>query len=107
MASRQDLENLLAIILVIFLIIICLYAIKSLDNEKLLVLSQDSQWIAVTFAFIVIFLSFEGIHENDLIIILIGAIIIMISTMLFLALNKLDSSNNNNDNNNVTYDEDI
>jgi len=114
MATRKDLENLLAIILVIFFIIMCLYAIKSLDNEKLLVLDNDASWISITFAFIIIFLSFEGVHENNIIIILIGAIIIIISTMLFLAISRTSPSysttnddNNNDITTNITYDEDI
>lgn len=98
MASRKDLENLLAIILVIFFIIICAYAIRSLNDENVLVLENDANWIAVTFAFIVIFLNLKlNIQKikNNLIIVLIGAIIIMISTMLFLALSKTRPSNNN------------
>ena len=99
MASRKDLENLLAIILVVFFIIICAYAIRSLNDERLLVLEEDAEWIAVIFALAIIFLSIEGVNENDLIIVLVGAIIIVISTMLFLALYRSSPPNTSKDNN--------
>lgn len=99
MSTRADLENLIAFILSVFLIVLILYAFKALSDETRYIVLQDATWFSTSFALIIIFLSFEGIHENDLIIILTIANLAIMIAMMAVSLVDRDftSSNDSND----------
>ena len=93
---HSNLQDLLILFLAIFLIIIIWFAFKTLNDETLFVIIQDTTWISIMLLIVVIIFSLGNIHENDLLIVLIIAIfIVMVAVQVIALLNTTDIDRDN------------
>jgi len=92
----SSLQNLLALFLFIFLIIIIWYAFKTINESNLVILTQDVTWISILILVVVIIFNIEDIHQNELIIVLVIAIFIVMVAVQITALID-DTSNSDQD----------